>query len=125
MMGNSRMPPAGRPRAFSSKAEKLGDNLHLLGEIDLGQHVAIGAGRDRGAQIGLEELAAHRVDADQPLGAAKVQRLKDLDDRPPRLFLLAEGDAVLQIHHDAVHTQADGLFDLAHRVAGHEQHRAA
>ena len=69
-------------------------------------------------EVGLEELAAHRVDADQPLGAAKVQRLKDLDDRPPRLFLLAEGDAVLQIHHDAVHTQADGLFDLAHQLPG-------
>lgn len=118
---NAAGPPAAR---LFLQAKELGDNLHLLGEIDLRQHVPIGAGRDRSAQVGLEELAAHRVDPDQPLGAAKVESLKDLDDRPPRFFLLAKGDTVLQIHHDTVHTQANRLFDLAHRVAGHKQHRA-
>jgi hypothetical protein len=46
------------------------------------------------------------------------------DHGAPRRGLLAEGDAVLQVHDDAVGAQADGLLDLAQRVAGHEEHSA-
>jgi hypothetical protein len=55
----------------------------------------------------------------------KIQRLQRRHDGAPRLGLLAESHAVLQVHDDTVHAQADGLLDLAQRVAGHEQQCAA
>ena len=102
-----------------------GEPVGVAGNMPSFRPDAANSAADQEAQVGLGQLAAHGVHAHQPLAAAEVQPGQRLIDRAPRLGLLVPCHAVLQVHDDAVHLQGDSLLDLAQRVAGHEEQRAA